>query len=84
MHSTLVSLKLYMYVKISTQIGLLDSVYCMMVEGASRFFSSSELLLQVLKGADVVQNIEKAKTNKDDMPYEKISIVNIEVKASVE
>lgn len=40
--------------------------------------------MQVVKGADVVQNIEKAKTNKDDAPYEKISILNIEVKASVE
>ena len=41
-------------------------------------------LVQVVKGTDVVQNIEKAKTNKDDMPYERISIVNIEVKSSVE
>lgn len=39
---------------------------------------------QVVKGADVVQNIEKAKTDKDDKPYEDIKIVNIEVKSSVE
>ena len=41
-------------------------------------------LMQVIKGADVVQNIEKAKTNKDDKPYDDIKIVNIEVKGSVE
>ena len=39
---------------------------------------------QVVKGADVVQNIEKSKTNKDDMPHDKISILNVEVKSSVE
>ena len=40
---------------------------------------------QVLKGADVVQNIEKAKTNpKDDKPYEDIKIVNIEIRATAE
>ena len=47
-------------------------------------YTKSCLLSQVVKGADVVQNIEKAKTNKDDMPHEKISIVNIEMKASIE
>ena len=41
-------------------------------------------LMQVIKGADVVQNIEKAKTNKDDKPYDDIKIINIEVKGSVE
>lgn len=41
-------------------------------------------LVQVVKGADVVQNIEKSKTNKDDMPYDKISIINVETKASIE
>ena len=38
-----------------------------------------------MKGADVVQNIEKAKTNpKDDKPYEDIKIVNIETRATTD
>lgn len=41
--------------------------------------------VQVLRGADVVQNIEKSKTNpKDDKPYEDIKIVNIEIKQTAE
>ena len=32
-----------------------------------------------VKGMDVVQFIENAKTNKDDKPFEDISIVNIRI-----
>lgn len=47
--------------------------------------SSYCCFLQVLKGADVVQNIEKSKTNpKDDKPYEDIKIVNIEMKQTAD
>ena len=31
-----------------------------------------------------MQNIEKAKTDKDDKPFDDIKIVNIEVKATIE
>lgn len=40
---------------------------------------------RVVKGMDVVQAIEKAKTNpRSDKPLEDIKIINIENKASVE
>ena len=39
---------------------------------------------QVVKGADVVQMIEKAKTDRFDKPFEDIKIVNIDVKMSVD
>lgn len=35
--------------------------------------------LQVTKGNDVVITIEKAKTDRNDKPFEDIKIVNIEV-----
>ena len=37
-----------------------------------------------MKGADVVQMIEKAKTDRFDKPFEDIKIVNIDVKMSVD
>lgn len=40
---------------------------------------------RVVKGMDVVQAIEKAKTNpRNDKPLEDIKILNIEARASVE
>lgn len=35
--------------------------------------------LQVTKGNDVVITVEKAKTDRNDKPFEDIKIVNIEV-----
>ena len=40
--------------------------------------------MQVVKGADVVQMIEKAKTDRFDKPFEDIKIVNIDVKMTVD
>lgn len=40
--------------------------------------------MQVVKGADVVQMIEKVKTDRFDKPFEDVKMVNIEVKTSVE
>lgn len=37
------------------------------------------MLLQVTKGNDVVITIEKAKTDRNDKPFEDIKIVNIDV-----
>ena len=36
-------------------------------------------VLQVTKGNDVVITVEKAKTDRNDKPFEDIKIVNIEV-----
>lgn len=41
-------------------------------------------LVQVVKGADVVQMIEKVKTDRFDKPFEDVKIVNIDVLASIE
>ena len=41
-------------------------------------------VIQVVKGADVVQMVEKAKTDRFDKPFEDIKIVNIDVKMSVD
>ena len=41
-------------------------------------------MLQVVKGADVVQVIERAKTDRFDKPVEDIKIINIETRTSVE
>lgn len=57
---------------------------CLRAGQKAHIIYESKLALQVMKGADVVQNIEKAKTNKDDKPFDDIKIVNIEVKASIE
>ncbi len=40
--------------------------------------------MQVVKGADVVQMIEKVKTDRFDKPYEDVKIVNIDLKMSVD
>ncbi len=40
--------------------------------------------LQVVKGADVIQMIEKVKTDRFDKPFEDVKIVNIDVLASIE
>ncbi len=42
------------------------------------------MCVQVVKGADVVQMIEKTKTDRFDKPFEDIKIVNIEIKMSVD
>jgi len=39
---------------------------------------------RVVRGTDVVLNIEKAKTDQNDKPVEEIKMVNIEPKATVE
>lgn len=39
---------------------------------------------RVVKGMDVVLNIEKAKTDKNDAPLEEMKMVNIEAKASMD
>ena len=41
--------------------------------------SENFCLLQVTKGNDVVITIEKAKTDRNDKPFEDIKIVNIDV-----
>ena len=41
-------------------------------------------VLQVVKGADVVQVIERTKTDRFDKPVEDIKIINIETRTSVE
>ena len=40
--------------------------------------------VQVMKGADVVQMIEKTKTDRFDKPLEDVKIVNIDIKMSVD
>lgn len=40
--------------------------------------------VQVVKGADVVQMIEKVKTDRFDKPFEDVKMVNIEIKMSVD
>ncbi len=40
--------------------------------------------VQVVKGADVVQTIEKVKTDRFDKPFEDVKMVNIEIKTSVD
>ena len=40
--------------------------------------------MQVVKGADVVQMIEKTKTDRFDKPLEDVKIVNIDIKMSVD
>ena len=40
--------------------------------------------VQVVKGADVVLNIERTKTDHEDAPVEQIKMINIDVKASVD
>lgn len=40
--------------------------------------------VQVVKGADVVQMIEKTKTDRFDKPFEDIKMVNIDIKMSVD
>jgi peptidylprolyl isomerase domain and WD repeat-containing protein 1 len=39
---------------------------------------------RVVKGTDVVLNIEKAKTDRNDKPVEEIKIVSLENRATVE
>jgi len=39
---------------------------------------------RVVKGMDVVQAIEKAKTDRNDKPLEDIKILNITLKASLD
>ena len=39
---------------------------------------------RVVKGMDVVLNIEKAKTDKNDAPLEEMKMVNIEAKKSLD
>lgn len=39
---------------------------------------------RVVKGMDVVLNIEKAKTDKNDAPLEEMKMVNIEAKSSMD
>ena len=39
---------------------------------------------RVVKGMDVVLNIEKAKTDKNDAPLEEMKMVNIEAKTSMD
>ncbi len=39
---------------------------------------------RVVKGADVVLNIEKAKTEKNDRPVEEIKILNIDLQQSMD
>jgi hypothetical protein len=41
-------------------------------------------ILQVVKGADVVQMIEKVKTDRFDKPFEDVKMVNIEIKSTVD
>jgi hypothetical protein len=38
----------------------------------------------VTKGADVVQMIEKVKTDRFDKPFEDVKIINIDILASLE
>ena len=51
---------------------------------AATGLTSSVFWLQVVKGADVVQMIEKVKTDRFDKPFEDVKIVNIDVLASIE
>lgn len=37
-----------------------------------------------MKGADVVQMIEKVKTDRFDKPFEDVKMVNIEIKSTVD
>lgn len=39
---------------------------------------------RVVKGTDVVLNIEKVKTDRNDKPVEEIKTINIEPRATVE
>ncbi len=39
---------------------------------------------QVVRGADVVQAVERAKTDRSDKPVDDIKIVNIETRASID
>ena len=41
-------------------------------------------MLQVTKGADVVQMIEKVKTDRFDKPFEEVKIINIDIMAALE
>jgi len=38
----------------------------------------------VVRGADVVQAVERAKTDRSDKPVDDIKIVNIETRASID
>ena len=39
---------------------------------------------RVVKGTDVVLNIEKAKTDRNDKPVDEVKMVNVENRATVE
>ena len=39
---------------------------------------------QVVKGADIVQMIEKTKTDRFDKPFEDIKMVNIDIRMTVD
>ena len=56
----------------------MHALECLLCEHACEA-EKRETCMQVTKGNDVVITIEKAKTDRNDKPFEDIKIVNIEV-----